>query len=86
MEAATPMSPEQFVTEVALLITSGKDEQALELGSRLREEMMAKLSREQFWRVCGMMEGAQLVVDLAEAERERQRQAQERPSALGQPG
>jgi hypothetical protein len=80
------MSPEKFVAEVGRLIADGKDEQALELGSRLREEMMPKLSREQFWRVCGMMEGAQLAVDLAEAERERLRQAQERPRVLGQPG
>jgi hypothetical protein len=78
------MTPEEFIDQVATLIAEGRDEEALEFGSKHREEMMAKLDNYQFLRVCGMMEGAQLAVDMLAAETE-QRSAQRGQASVDRP-
>ena len=76
------MTPQDFIAQVARLIADGKDQEALQLGSQLCEGMLPKLTREEFVRVCGLMEGAQLAVDLLKAEREQWRgTVVEQPSA-----
>ena len=76
------MTPREVVDQLTLLCTTGRDEEALALSERMgpvmTEKLARELSREEFWAVLAMMEGAQLAVDLLEAADE-----QQRPTSVG---
>jgi hypothetical protein len=66
------MTPREFLDQVAELIADERDEEALALAERWGPEVLPRLTQDEFFRLCGMMEGAQLAVDLVEAERAHQ--------------
>jgi hypothetical protein len=61
------VKPEQYVAQLAKLIASGRDREALEYSLRYRSMVSPGLSPEQFDRVSGMMEGAAMSVALSDA-------------------
>lgn len=63
------MTPAEYVDRLGQLIAAGKDWEALDLASQVGGELLPKLTREELMHVLGMMESAQLAVDLLDAER-----------------
>jgi hypothetical protein len=80
------MKPRDFMDQIANLIADGRDEDALALAEQWGSRVAPKLSREEFFRLLGMMEGAQLVVDLAQAERANQQSVEASVPGRAQPG
>jgi hypothetical protein len=57
------MKPSEYIDELNGLIGAGRDEDALDLAARFGAEVTPRLTDEQFFRVCSMLEGAQLAID-----------------------
>lgn len=60
-----PMTPHEYVAEIDRLIAAGRDEAALEFASRVDPAVVDKLPPDEFFRVCGMLEGAEMAVAAA---------------------
>ena len=57
------MTPREYIDQLGTLITAERYDDALELAERNSSDVMPKLSAEDLFHVCGMMEMAQLAVD-----------------------
>lgn len=62
------MTPQEWIDQVGQLIADGRDEEALEVARRGAESMLPRLSPEELVHVAGMLETAQMAVELATAE------------------
>jgi hypothetical protein len=64
MEYGAEITPEEYVEQVAALVTSERVEEALAFGERYSTTILPQLTAEQFDLTTGLLEAAQLTVDL----------------------
>ena len=61
------MTPRQFIDQLGRFIADEKDAEALEFAERVGPSVVSRLSNAEYIHVLGLMESAQLAVDLQEA-------------------
>jgi hypothetical protein len=66
------MTPEHYVKQVTHLLEAGEDQAALDFAAQMEPTVQPRLSAEQVDLVGGLLEGAILAVQLAQAERARE--------------
>lgn len=62
------MTPEQLLAQVAALVAAGREQEALGFARATGPGVRPALTADQFARLGGMLEGAAMTLDLAEAE------------------
>ncbi len=59
------MTPKEYINQIEKLVSGGRDEDALDLATRIGMVMMPSLTPNGFFRVCGLLEGAELAIELS---------------------